>query len=190
MYLVDFSSSSFWLLSFYWSKSFRWSIFSFYLLVILLFVIYQFLSQLWHCNNISFICLHSKPTTFGSCSHCIHFNSNLRASWFIHLSDCLSQSPSPSVQLPVFPYLRLTICSFVTIHSVLMYFPLLYFSFKWTEHESFPTISIFLLAYLLASRGGHTGLFLEIPYETPESGGLLNVEKDRKKIGYPCLKEK
>ena len=39
-------------------------------------------------------------------------------------------------------------------------------------------------------RGGHTGLFLEIPYETPESGGLLNVEKDRKKIGYPCLKEK
>ena len=40
------------------------------------------------------------------------------------------------------------------------------------------------------SRGGHTGLFLEIPYETPESGGLLNVEKDRKKIGYPCLKEK
>ena len=39
-------------------------------------------------------------------------------------------------------------------------------------------------------RGGHTGLFLEIPYETLESGGLLNVEKDRKKIGYPCLKEK
>ena len=38
--------------------------------------------------------------------------------------------------------------------------------------------------------GGHTGLFLEIPYETLESGGLLNVEKDRKKIGYPCLKEK
>ena len=42
----------------------------------------------------------------------------------------------------------------------------------------------------LAARGGHTGLFLEIPYETLESGGLLNVEKDRKKIGYPCLKEK
>ena len=39
-------------------------------------------------------------------------------------------------------------------------------------------------------QGGHTGLFLEIPYETLESGGLLNVEKDRKKIGYPCLKEK
>ena len=38
--------------------------------------------------------------------------------------------------------------------------------------------------------GGHTGLFLEIPYETPESGGLLNVEKDRKKIGYPTLEEK
>ena len=43
---------------------------------------------------------------------------------------------------------------------------------------------------ILWPRGGHTGLFLEIPYETPESGGLLNVEKDRKKIGYPCLKEK
>ena len=43
---------------------------------------------------------------------------------------------------------------------------------------------------ITASRGGHTGLFLEIPYETPESGGLLNVEKDRKKIGYPSLKEK
>ena len=42
----------------------------------------------------------------------------------------------------------------------------------------------------MSNRGGHTGLFLEIPYETPESGGLLNVEKDRKKIGYPCLKEK
>jgi len=42
----------------------------------------------------------------------------------------------------------------------------------------------------MGHRGGHTGLFLEIPYETPESGGLLNVEKDRKKIGYPCLKEK
>ena len=40
------------------------------------------------------------------------------------------------------------------------------------------------------NRGGHTGLFLEIPYETLESGGLLNVEKDRKKIGYPSLKEK
>ena len=42
----------------------------------------------------------------------------------------------------------------------------------------------------ISDRGGHTGLFLEIPYETPESGGLLNVEKDRKKIGYPSLKEK
>ena len=44
--------------------------------------------------------------------------------------------------------------------------------------------------FTLNIRGGHTGLFLEIPYETLESGGLLNVEKDRKKIGYPCLKEK
>ena len=46
------------------------------------------------------------------------------------------------------------------------------------------------VTHKLKDRGGHTGLFLEIPYETLESGGLLNVEKDRKKIGYPCLKEK
>ena len=39
-------------------------------------------------------------------------------------------------------------------------------------------------------RGGHTRVFLEIPYGTLESGGLLSVEKDRKKIGYPTLEEK
>ena len=39
-------------------------------------------------------------------------------------------------------------------------------------------------------RGGHTRVFLENPYGTLESGGLLSVEKDRKKIGYPTLEEK
>ena len=53
-----------------------------------------------------------------------------------------------------------------------------------------PRFSVGRLRWRFDSRGGHTGLFLEIPYETLESGGLLNVEKDRKKIGYPCLKEK
>ena len=39
-------------------------------------------------------------------------------------------------------------------------------------------------------RGGHTGLILEIPYRTLESGGLLSVEKDKKNFGYPPLEEK
>ena len=39
-------------------------------------------------------------------------------------------------------------------------------------------------------RGGHTGLILEIPYRTLESGGLLSVEKDKKFFGYPPLEEK
>ena len=42
----------------------------------------------------------------------------------------------------------------------------------------------------LWARGGHTRVFLENPYGTLESGGLLSVEKDRKKIGYPTLEEK
>ena len=48
-------------------------------------------------------------------------------------------------------------------------------------HKTHPTVN---------TRGGHTGLFLEIPHRTPDSRGLLNVEKDRKKIGYPTLEEK
>ena len=38
-------------------------------------------------------------------------------------------------------------------------------------------------------RGGHTGLILEIPYGTLESGGWLCVEKV-KKIGYLPFEEK
>ena len=39
-------------------------------------------------------------------------------------------------------------------------------------------------------RGGHTGLILEIPYGTLESGGWLCVEKVRKKFGYLPFEEK
>ena len=40
------------------------------------------------------------------------------------------------------------------------------------------------------SGGGHTGLILEIPYGTLESGGWFCVEKVRKFIGYIPFKEK
>ena len=39
-------------------------------------------------------------------------------------------------------------------------------------------------------RGGHTGLILEIPYGTLESGGWFCVEKVRKFFGYLPFKEK
>ena len=39
-------------------------------------------------------------------------------------------------------------------------------------------------------RGGHTGLILEIPYGTLESGGWFFVEKVRKFFGYLPFKEK
>ena len=39
-------------------------------------------------------------------------------------------------------------------------------------------------------RGGHTGLILEIPFGTLESGGWLCVEKVRKKFEYLPFEEK
>ena len=39
-------------------------------------------------------------------------------------------------------------------------------------------------------RGGHTGLILEIPYGTLESGGWFCVEKVRKFFGYLPFKKK
>ena len=44
------------------------------------------------------------------------------------------------------------------------------------------------LFHLHNNRGGHTGLFLEIPYETPESWGFIECRKgQKKKLGIHLL---
>ena len=56
-------------------------------------------------------------------------------------------------------------------------------------HRWIFVISGLLLTFLQLG-GGHTGLILEIPYGTLESGGWFCVEKVRNFFGYIPFKEK